>query len=434
MSDAVLFCLLRALKVRFCLEEVEILFAHLSSVYNIYIQNGFPLYGTKMAHYDLPLRGVTVIEFCSVAAGPFCGMLLADMGADVIKVEPPGGDTLRQWPPLTDGFSENFASLNRNKMSIVLDLKDPSDRHLAQNLIDSADVVIENNRPGVMDRLGLGAADMRRSHPELIYCSMSAFGASGPRAKQGGFDVTLQAISGIMSVTGEADGAPVKCGVPVSDFATGLYAAYTIATLIARVRAGGDGGVLDISMMGSSLGIAALQTSEYFGRGIDPVRLGSAHPRNAPYSAFLSQDVHFVIAAGNDRLWKKVCDVVDMPQLVNDPRFATTSDRAANQSELAAILNNVFRSAPAEAWLDQFEVAGVPCAPINTYSRALADPQVEAMGWIEEISLPGGQTTRHFGFPVRVDGNRLPIRRMPPALDGDRAEILQRIGRSNSQF
>src|SRR5688572_31216736 len=178
---------------------------------------------------QLPLSGVRVIEFCAVAAGPFCGMLLADMGADVVKVEnPQGGDSMRQWPPLNNGYSENFASLNRNKRSVTLDLKNPADRERARALVRSADVVLENNRPGVMDRLGLGYKSFAAEKPGLVYCSISAFGQEGPRSGEGGFDLTLQAMSGIMSVTGEAEGAPVKCGVPLSDFCSGLYGAFAV--------------------------------------------------------------------------------------------------------------------------------------------------------------------------------------------------------------
>jgi crotonobetainyl-CoA:carnitine CoA-transferase CaiB-like acyl-CoA transferase len=376
---------------------------------------------------EAPLAGVTVVEFCSVAAGPFCGMLLADMGATVIKVEPHAGDALRQWPPLNDGFSENFLSLNRNKHSIALDLKDPADNAIAVQLIEGADVVIENSRPGVMDRLGLGYHRFAAAYPSMVYCSMSAFGQTGPRAAEGGFDVTLQAMSGIMSVTGEPDGGPVKCGVPISDFATGLYAAFSVASLVARVRGGGGGGFIDISMLGASLAIAALQTSEYFGSGRDPRRLGAAHPRNAPYQAFRASDNHFVIAAGNDKLWHSVCQVLDLPHLKDDPRFKTTSDRAANQVALADILNEVFARDTAKAWLARFAEAGVPCAPINTYSQILSDVQTEAMGWVQDIELPNGARTRTFGSPLRIDGQWPAIRRTAPALDADRVEILEML-------
>ncbi|MBM3487249.1 MAG: CoA transferase [Alphaproteobacteria bacterium] len=374
-----------------------------------------------------PLAGVRVIEFCQVAAGPFCGLLLADMGADVIKIEPPAGDSMRAWPPVNDGYSENFAAVNRNKRSVVLDLKRPSDRDAARRLILAADVVIENNRPGVMDRLGLGYAAMAAEKPALVYASISAYGQSGPAAGMGGFDVTVQAVAGVMSVTGEDGGAPVKAGVPVSDFAAGLYAAYAVVAVLHRVRAGHPGAHIDLSMLGASLAIAALQTSEYFGTGEDPRRLGSAHPRNAPYQAFRARDGHFVLAAGNDKLWSSVCAVIAEPALVDDPRFRTTADRARNQAALVAILEAIFAAADASTWLARFQAAGVPSAPINRYSEALADPQVAHMGWVEPITLPGGRRTRTFASPVMISGARAPIYRRPPALGEHTREVLDEI-------
>ncbi len=365
---------------------------------------------------DLPLHGVRVVEFCTVAAGPFCGMLLADMGAEVIKVEPPDGDTLRQWPPLSGGFSENFASLNRNKQSVALNLKDAGDLALARQLILDADVVVENNRPGVMDRLGLGYTSFREQKPQLLYCSVSAYGQSGPRAGEGGFDLTIQAAAGVMSVTGEPDGAPVKCGVPLADFASGLYAAFAIASTLARVRAGGSGAHIDVPMYGCTLGIAALQTSEYFGTGRSPVKLGSAHPRNAPYQAFRAADGYFAIAAGNQKLWLEVVRVVDLPALAADARFATTRDRAANQAALKLLLEERFAGAGVDHWIAAFNAAGVPHARINDYAAALDDPQVGHMEWVRPLTLPGGHRTRTFASPLRLDGQGLPIRRDPPAL------------------
>ena len=374
-----------------------------------------------------PLADVRVIEFCNVAAGPFCGMLFADFGADVVKVEPRQGDALRQWPPITAGFSENFASLNRNKRSIALNLKDATDNDVACRLIRSADVVIENNRPGVMERLGLGYEDFAETHPKLIYCSLSAFGQTGPRAQQGGFDVTLQAIAGIMSVTGEPDGAPVKCGVPLADFAAGLYAAFAVSSLLTRVRAGGPGGYIDVPMMGVSMAIAALQTSEFFGTGKNPRKLGAAHPRNAPYDLFRAKDGHFVLAAGNNKLWQIVCEEVGQPDLAIDPRFLTTTDRAANQTVLKEILEKVFIIRTVADWLETFENRGVPCGPTNTYSEALSDAQVVEMGWVQPLTLPNGATTRTFASPLRINGEAPSIRRGPPELDGHRAELLNEL-------
>src|ERR1700744_2556389 len=211
----------------------------------------------------LPLSGIRVVEFCQIVAGPFAGMLLADMGATVVKVESPEGDGMRSWPPISNGYSENFSSVNRNKQSVVLDLKKPDALAHARALCLSADVVLENFRPGVMKRLGLGFHALNPERPSLIFFSISAYGQSGRRATEGGFDVTLQAMGGVMSVTGEPDGAPVKCGVPLTDFGSGLYAAFAVASMLRRVQAGGKGGHIDVSMLGTTLAISALQVSEY---------------------------------------------------------------------------------------------------------------------------------------------------------------------------
>lgn len=366
-----------------------------------------------------------MIEVCNVAAGPFCGLLLADMGADVVKVEhPEGGDTLRSWPPITDGYSENFASLNRNKRSVTLNLKDPADLAVLRKLASEAHVLVENNRPGVMDRLGVGHAQLSALNPQLVYCSISAYGQSGPRSQEGGFDLTVQAMSGIMSVTGEAGRPPVKCGVPLADFSAGLYAAFAIVSALRAAERTGRGTHLDVPMLGATLGIAALQTSEYFGSGRDPVQLGSAHPRNAPYRVFRSRDGYFGMAAGNNALWRAVCETVGRNDLLDDERFTSPTTRAKHQDALLEILEAEFAHADTATWLERFRAAGVPCAPINTYSQVLADPQVEHMQWVQPISLPNGVETRTFASPVRMGGEGLPITRRPPALGEHNDEVL----------
>ncbi|WP_426700789.1 CaiB/BaiF CoA transferase family protein [Rhodanobacter sp. Col0626] len=372
-----------------------------------------------------PLKGIRVIEFCSVAAGPFCAMLLADMGADVIKVEhPDGGDSMRQWPPITEGFSENFASVNRNKRSVTLDLKDPADNAKARELAAGADVIVENNRPGVMARLGLDYASLASVNPALVYCSISAFGQDGPRAREAGFDLTLQAMSGVMSVTGETGGAPVKCGVPLSDFTTGLYAAFAIATGLREVAAQGKGMHIDASMFGASLAVGALQTSQYFGSGIDPEKLGSAHPRNAPYQAFRTSDGYVAMAAGNNTLWRAACTAIGRDDLAGLERFSSSALRAAHQAELKTIFELSFAELTCEQVLTLFRQAGVPCAPINTYSQALADAQVAHMQWVQPLELPSGVMTRTFASPLRFSGEGFAIYRRPPALGEHNAEIL----------
>jgi formyl-CoA transferase len=375
----------------------------------------------------LPLDGVRVVELCQFAAGPFSTLLLADMGADVIKVEPPRGDDLRHWPPQTGGFSDNFCSLNRNKRSVVLDLKSPAGLEMARSLVLSADVLVENYRPGVLGRLGLGYEPLAALKPSLVYCSISAFGQTGPRSGEGGFDLTMQALSGIMSVTGEADGGPVKCGVPISDFGTALYAAFAITCALRKAAHAGTGEHIDVSMLGASLGMAALQTSEYFGTGQDPAKLGSAHPRSAPYQAFRTSDGYIAIAAGNDRLWQSVCRVLDREALLGDARFATNTGRAKHQRVLAALLEPALVGATTREWLGRLTVAGVPCAPINTYSQALADPQVEHMNWVQRMELPDGTRIRTFVSPVRMSGRGFGIRRRPPTLGEHTEEVLAEL-------
>ncbi len=376
--------------------------------------------------HPLPLDGVRVIELCNVAAGPFCGMLLADMGADLVKVEnPSGGDTMRSWPPISDGYSENFAALNRNKRSVALDLKNPDDLARFKLLVKTADVLIENNRPGVMGRLGIDYSTLKSLNPTLVMASISAYGQTGPRAAEGGFDLTVQAMSGIMSVTGQAGGDPVKCGVPLADFSAGLYAAFSVVCALRLAQASGQGTHIDVPMLGATLGIAALQTSEYFGTGKDPVKLGSAHPRNAPYQAFKCRDGYFGMAAGNNALWASVCKVVGQPGWTEDPRFLSPTLRAQHQVVLRDMLQAIFAESDTDTWLERFRSAGVPCAPINTYSQVLADEQVKHMQWVQDITLPNGVRTQTFASPVQFDGQAMPIRRAPPALGAHNDEVFE---------
>jgi formyl-CoA transferase len=376
----------------------------------------------------LPLAGVKVVEFCQVLAGPFCGCLLADMGADVVKVESPEGDVLRAWPPLVDGYSQYFASVNRNKRSVVLDLKKPDELAAARTLALSADVVLENFRPGVMARFGLDHATLARTRPSLVYCSVSAYGQTGPRATEGGFDMTVQAMSGLMSVTGEPGGRPAKSGIPVADFTAGLYAAFSVVCDLLKSRAQGIGDHLDVSMLGAMLGIAHLQTSELFGTGRDPVPLGSAHPMNAPYAAFRCRDGYFALAAGTNKLWEATCDGIQRPDLAGDPRFASPSLRAKNQNELRDLLEVEFKKHDAAQLLDLFAQRGVPCAPINRYSQILADPQVEHMGWVAETELPNGKMTRTIISPQHISGEATQVYRRPPALGEHTDEVLRELG------
>src|SRR6516165_6236844 len=352
-----------------------------------------------------PLAGVRVLEFGQIAAGPLAGSLVADLGADVCKVEnPAGGDGMRGWPPLSsiDGgpaFSENFASVNRNKRSIAVDLKDAASLTQLKALAAVADVVLENFRAGVLGRLGLGYDALKALNRRVVYCSISGYGQRGPYAGKGAFDVTVQGMAGLMSVTGEEGRPPVKCGVPVGDFCAGLYAAYTITAALMRARETGEGAHIDCSMLGSLLGVAALQTSEYFGTGKAGTRIGSAHPRNAPYQAYRAQDDYFIIAAGNDALWREV-------------------------AALAGLLEAKFAARPAREWLAEMDRRGVPCAPINSYPEILSDPHVTHMGLVRPLALPNGVATRTVGFPVAISGWKYEIYRPPPELGAHTQEVM----------
>ena len=377
-----------------------------------------------------PLANVRVLELGQIAAGPFTASLLADLGADVVKIErPDGGDGMRQWPPLSkteDGgvFSENFASVNRNKRSVALDLKSPDDIALLKSLVAKTDILIENYRPGVLSRLGLGYDDLNAVNPKMIYCSISGYGQTGPYASKGAFDVTVQAIAGIMSVTGEPGEPPVKCGVPIGDFCAGLYAGFSILAMLRKAEQTGQGAHIDCSMLGSLLGVSALQTSEFFGNQIPPERLGSAHPRNAPYQAFEGADTHFVIAAGNDKLWHEVCAAVGMDKLASDARFLTQADRAKNQTILGDILAPVFKSRSSADWLEEMDRRNVPCAPINNFAEILRDPHVQHMGLVKSLDLPNGAMTSSIGFPIAITGVDTSRMQPPPALGAHNDEII----------
>ena len=376
-----------------------------------------------------PLAGLRVLEVAQFAAGPFPALLLADFGADVVKVEPPGGDGFRSWPPQVDcgdagAFGMNFAVLNRNKRSVVLDLKAPADRARFLSLCAKADVLLENNRPGAMARLGLGFAEVRAVQPKIVYCSVSGYGQSGPYARRGAFDVAVQAMSGCMSVTGDEEGAPAKCGVPVADFLAGVYAAFGIMVALQDARRTGKARQVDCSMLGCMLQAASLQLGELWGTGAPPKRLGSRHPRNAPYRAFEASDKSFVIAAGNDALWHKVCDVVGRPQLKHDARFATVEQRARQEPLLTQLLQPLFRQRSAAQWLAAFEASGVPCAPVYDFAEVCEDPHVKESGILCPITLPGGRASLSVGNPLGMTDYAFQVRRNPPRLGEHDEEVF----------
>ncbi|MGQ2912191.1 CaiB/BaiF CoA transferase family protein [Aeromicrobium sp.] len=376
-----------------------------------------------------PLHGMRVVEFGHVAAGPFAGMLLADLGADVVKVEPPNGDQMRAWPPIgsdEDGerFSYNFTSLNRNKRSVVADLKDPDQNAMVRRLLMSADAVVQNYRPGVLDRLGLGYESISAEHRGIVFCSISGYGLTSPYRDRGAYDVVIQGMSGLMSVTGSDGGPPVKAGVPVADFITGLYAAMTVSALLADPLSGRRSRHVDVPMLDCLLATSALQVSEFWGTGRTPAALGSAHPRNAPYQAFQAQDRYFTLAAGNDRLWHAVCAAIERSELLDDPRFVTQAGRVEHQLDLAHLLEKTFETRPADHWVRVLSDHGVPCGPINTFEEVLADPHVVETGLLTTITAPVIGEVPDLAFPARISGDEPRASRRPPVLGEHTEEVV----------
>lgn len=373
-----------------------------------------------------PLAGVRVLEFAHFAVGPFASMQLADWGADVVKVEPPGGEALRDWPPVVAAddpqagkpYGMYFAALNRNKRSVVIDLKDPAGRARALRLASRAHIVLENFRPGVMDRLGLGYEDLCKVNPSIVYCSITGYGQSGPMRDKGAFDIAIQGTSGIMSVTGDDDGAPAKCGVPIADYGTGTFAALSCMVALRHAERTGQPSHVDVSMLSCMLSLSCLQTTEYWGSGVVPGRMGSRHPTNSPYQAFRgSDDKWFILAAGSDRLWARVCELLDEPGLAQDPRFATPTGRAANQKELGDLLQRIFAGQPAAAWLALFDQSQIPSAPVLDYAEVLASDHVRETGLIHSMPLPNGRVVPAVGNPIGMSGYQFEVYQ-PPARAG----------------
>lgn len=378
-----------------------------------------------------PLSGVRVVEFGHVAAGPFGSMLLADLGADVVKIEGPDGDQLRGWPPVVERngerFSHNFASVNRNKRSVVADLKDAADLERVRGMCRAADVLLENYRPGVLARLGLGFDELSSGHRGLVYVSVSGFGQTGKYAGLGAYDVVVQAMSGLMSVTGTEDGTLVKAGVPVGDFVAGLYAALGAVAWLPRVRDTRRSVHLDVPMLDCLVATSALQTSEYWGSGATPVPLGTRHPRNAPYQVFRAGDVPFVLAAGNDRLWGALCEVIEEPDLAADPRFATQAGRVARQLELEKLLDDCFALRPAAHWVAELRERGVPAGPVNSFADILSDPALRESGFLREYDVPVAGESWTTAFPVR-EADTPPRVEPAPQLGQHTAEVAAEWG------
>jgi crotonobetainyl-CoA:carnitine CoA-transferase CaiB-like acyl-CoA transferase len=377
----------------------------------------------------LPLEGMRVLEITQVMSGPFCGLLLADMGADVIKVEKPGGDDSRRMtPPTINGESAAFMAINRNKRGLSLNLKTDEGKDIFRKLAGLSDVLIENFRPGTMDGLGLGYDDLAVTNPALIYCSISGFGQTGPYRERGGFDLVAQAMSGLISVTGNEGQPPVKVGVPIADLNAGIYACYAVLSAYIHRLKTGRGQRIDTSLLESSLAYTFWESAIFFATGESPPPMGSAHRLAAPYQVFKAADSYFALGAANQANWQKLCRVIGRPDLLDDPRFADNPRRVRNQGELTAILEDVFCRRTVEKWITAFEDVGVPVGPVYSVDQVYSDPQVIARDMSVEVEHPTAGRTRVIGIPVKLSQTPGQIRRPAPTLGQHTDELLRELG------
>lgn len=375
-----------------------------------------------------PLAGIRVLDLSRVLAGPFCTMNLGDMGAEVIKIEEPGaGDDTRAFaPPLVNGVSTYYLSINRNKKSVAINLKQPAGLALVKRLAAGSDVVVENFRPGVAQRLGLGPQDLRREHPRLIYCSISGFGHQGlpEYSRLPGYDAVVQGLSGLQHITGDPSGPPTRAGVPIADILSGMTAfqAITLA-LFVRERTG-EGQVLDVAMLDSTIQVLTFQASAHLNAGKDPIRMGNRHPSIAPYETFKAEDGYFNLAVGNDVLFKKLCELIGRPELAADPRFSQNRLRVENRPALLEVLDEVFARRKVAEWLRELGAAGIPCGEIADLPRALSHPQLEARGMIARMQHPVAGPLRLVGSPLPLAGVGRGQDTAPPLLGEHTRKVL----------
>jgi crotonobetainyl-CoA:carnitine CoA-transferase CaiB-like acyl-CoA transferase len=380
-----------------------------------------------------PLRGIRVLDLSQVVAGPFCSMLLADMGAEVIKIERPGvGDGLRRWgPPFLGGEGVYFLYLNRNKKSITLNLKSDEGRCIFTQLLERSDILLENFRPGTMERLGFGYEEASRINPGIIYCRISGYGQTGPYRDRGGYDLLAQGESGLISVTGEPDRPPgVKVGVAIVDMGAGLYATIGILLALLVREKTGRGQLIDVSLLDSAVSWMLQPISYYLTTGELPRRLGTAHPVAAPYQAFKTRDIHITIGCAADRHWRALCHVLGLKELAEDPRFSTNPGRVKNREELARILGEAFERESGEFWLKRLQETGVPCAPVNTVDRVVALPQLRHREMFIEVEHPKAGRLKLIGMPIKLSETPEKISSPPPLLGQHTEEILRWLGYS----
>ena len=384
---------------------------------------------------DGPLTGMVVLDLTQILAGPMCTMVLGDLGADVIKVEKPNGgdDNRRMGPPFVKDWSAGFLAANRNKRSLVVDLQREAGQAVFKRLAGDADAVIENFRPGVMERLGLGYQELASINPRLVYCSISGFGNTGPYASRGGFDLVAQGVSGLMSITGHPGMPPAKVGVPITDLTAGLFAANGVQAAYIRALKTGRGQLVDTSLMEAGIAYTVWESSVYFAEGEIPGPLGSAHRVSAPYQALRTKDGHLNIGAATQPTWEQLCRAIGQEALIEDPRFVIPGDRKAREEELAALLEETFSLETTAYWLEKLDAAGVVAGPIYNMEQVYQDPQVLARQMLVDIEDPDIGTIHNIGVPVKLSETPGRIRRRAPALGEHTSEVLLERGFSGEE-
>jgi crotonobetainyl-CoA:carnitine CoA-transferase CaiB-like acyl-CoA transferase len=374
------------------------------------------------------LEGVRVLDVTQFMAGPFCSTVLADLGADVIKIEPPSGDSTRQMVGATGSDSPSFNAVNRGKRSLVVNLKTADGQALFKRLARSSDILIENYRPGVMQAFGLEYDAVAAINPRLIYASISGYGQTGPNRAKGGFDLIAQGVSGIMSVTGEPGRPPSKAGIPLTDLGAALFAVTGILAALHHRTTTGSGQYIDTSLVEAGIALSVWEATEYFaGPGV-PVPLGSAHRMNAPYQAFRCADGYVTIGANNDRLFQRLCGVLGHPEWSREPDFANNGSRVRNRTKLAALIEGIMSQQPSHHWLSILDAADIPCGPINNYAQVFADPQVAAREMVLEIDHPVLGHLKTLGSPIKMSTTPTDARRRAPLLGEHTDEVLTELG------
>ena len=379
------------------------------------------------------LEGIKVLDLSRALAGPYCTMMLADMGAEVIKLEMPGrGDDSRSWgPPFVEGESAYFMSINRNKKSITLNMKSEKSTGIIHRLIKQSDVLVENFRPGAMERLGLEYKQVKKMNSGIIYCSISGFGQDGPYRMLPGFDQVLQGMGGLMSITGEPGGPPIKVGVAIADIAGGMFASYGIVAALYNREKTGKGQAVDISLLDSQVAWLTYRAGAYFASGEVPQPVGSGHPVIVPYQAFKTKDVYINIAVGNDQLWERFCKAVGLEKVMNDPKFATNAKRVESREEIVKIIGDLIAAKNGEEWLKILTDAGVPCGPIYTVDKIFSDPQVLHRQMLQELDHPKVGKIKVAGTPVKLSDTPGEVKSAPPVLGQHTQEILTQLGYSD---